>query len=113
MYKKMNIACGKALNSLIMKKAELHFNDIQKAIEPYQATQAVLDRLVEKGFVKKNPYQYYEVTPLGIENSDYFESEWKEAEKEVFNAKVERLQAWINTILAVAGFVISILALCK
>lgn len=112
MDKRFNHACHLAINVLCMSE-ELHVSKIADAINPYEAAEAVAQKLVEKGFAKEKPFKNYEITPLGRENLNYFRDEEMRFEKELFEHKMKIVQSWVNTIMAVAAFVISIIALCK
>lgn len=112
MDKNLNHACDKALNAFRMSE-ELHVDEIKNAINPYEAAETVANTLVEKGFAERKPYFHFRVTPFGKENYDYFKKEEMKYEKELFEHKMNILQSWVNTVLAVAGFVIALIALCK
>ena len=92
---------------------ELDTKGVAEAINPYEAAETVAQELVKEGFAKEKPFKTYEITPFGRENKNYYKDSWAETEKKVFEHKMDRIQSWVNTILAVAGFVISIIALCK
>lgn len=108
----MNHACHRAINALAMSE-ELHVSKIAEATHPYEAAEAVAQHLVDKGFAKEKPFKHYEITPLGRENLNYFRDEEMKYEKEMFEHKMKIVQSWVNTIISVAAFVISIIALCK
>lgn len=108
----MNHACHTALYALAMSE-ELHISKIEEAIQPYKASETVAGHLVDKGFAKEKPYKHYEITPFGRENLDFFKDEEMKYDKELFEHKMKIVQSWVNTVIAVAAFVISIIALCK
>lgn len=108
----MNQACHRAINALAMSK-ELHVSKIAEATKPYEAAETVAQHLVDKGFAKEKPFKHYEITPFGRENLNYFEDKEMKFEKELFEYKMKVIRSWINTIMSVAAFVISIIALCK
>lgn len=109
---RLNHACHKALNAFVMSD-EFHIEEIKEAVTPYEAAEIVANTLVEKGFAEARPFKQYRITPFGKENYDYFQKEEMRYQKELFEHKMNVVQSWVNTILAVAGFVIAIIALCK
>ncbi len=110
MDKKLNRACHKAINALAVSK-KLHVKEIKEVIIPYVAAETVARILLEHQFVKSLPYDKYEITPYGMENLDYFDEEERLHEREEFRQKMTIVQAWVNTVLAVAAFVLSIVAM--
>lgn len=112
MDRNMNHASHKALKALIMS-GELHLKEIAEEITPYGAAEKVAQNLVDKGFATKEPFNNYKITPYGRENKDYFIDEELKYDKELFEHKMKIVQAWVNTLMSVAAFVISIIALCK
>lgn len=114
MNDKFYIACDKALKCLCSNQDEiLDFRKIVKAIEPYKDIQSVADELINMGFAKNPCQDALQITSKGMENKDYYKDEWRKLERKIFWEKVDRIQNLITTIIAVAGFVISIIALCK
>lgn len=112
MDRNMNHACHKAITALAMSD-ELNVSKIAEATKPYEAAEMVARHLVDKGFAKEKPFKCYEITPYGRENLNYFQEEEMRYDKELFEHKMKIIQSWVNTIISVAAFVISIIALCR
>ena len=108
----MNHACHRAINALAMSE-NLHVSKIAEATSPYEAAEKVAQHLVEKGFAKEKPFKLYEITPYGRENLNYFKDEEMKHDKELFEHKMKIIQSWVNTVISVAAFALSIIALCK
>lgn len=110
MDRRLNEACHKALNAIIMSDY-LTRTQIAEAIAPYSAVDNVIAELKEKGYVTGYGFQCYRITPLGKECSDYYMELLKEEVRAIKDRKRIVIQSWISICISLLALIVSVVAI--